>query len=112
MQRVLLLIFIALMLYQCHNETLQPVDYVNTLIGTHANQHFSHGNTYPAVTRPWGMNFWTAQTGVMKDTWTYTYNLINQVFPTRQTNAGVFSNVQILLSVVLAYFLKLTLMIT
>ena len=28
--------------------------------------------------------------------------LINQVFPTRQTNAGVFSNVQILLSVVLA----------
>jgi len=52
----------------------QPVDYVNSLIGTNNNKSFSHGNTYPAVARPFGMNFWTPQTGMMNDTWIYTYN--------------------------------------
>src|SRR5690606_17456082 len=33
----------------------------------------SHGNTYPAIARPWGMNFWTPQTGNMGDGWIYTY---------------------------------------
>lgn len=47
--------------------------YVNTLIGTNSNRAFSHGNTYPAVTRPWGMNVWTPQTGLMNDPWVYTY---------------------------------------
>lgn len=47
--------------------------YVNTLIGTNSNRAFSHGNTYPAVTRPWGMNVWTPQTGLMDDPWVYTY---------------------------------------
>lgn len=51
-----------------------PVDYVNSLIGTNNNKSFSHGNTYPAVARPFGMNFWTPQTGMMNDTWIYTYN--------------------------------------
>ncbi len=34
---------------------------------------FSAGNTYPAVATPWGMNFWTPQTGKMGDGWAYTY---------------------------------------
>lgn len=59
---------------RCNQEESRPVDYVNTLIGTNNNRSFSHGNTYPAVTRPWGMNFWTPQTGTMNDNWIYTYN--------------------------------------
>lgn len=59
---------------QCEQERIKRVDYVNTLIGTNNNPSFSHGNTYPAVTPPWGMNFWTPQTGNMSDRWIYTYN--------------------------------------
>ncbi len=50
-----------------------PVDYVSTLVGTMSKHSLSTGNTYPAVARPWGMNFWTPQTGVMGDGWTYCY---------------------------------------
>lgn len=50
-----------------------PVDYVSTLVGTQSKHSFSTGNTYPAVARPWGMNFWTPMTGVMGDGWTYSY---------------------------------------
>ena len=31
-------------------------------------------NTYPATALPWGMNFWTPQTGKMGDGWTYCYD--------------------------------------
>ncbi|MBQ5874864.1 MAG: glycoside hydrolase family 92 protein, partial [Alistipes sp.] len=50
-----------------------PVDYVNPLIGTQSTFDFSTGNTYPAIARPWGMNFWTPQTGKMGNGWAYTY---------------------------------------
>ena len=50
-----------------------PVDYVNPLVGTESKSELSTGNTYPAVALPWGMNFWTAQTGKMGDGWVYTY---------------------------------------
>jgi predicted alpha-1,2-mannosidase len=33
----------------------------------------SNGNTYPAIGRPWGMNYWSPQTGKMGDGWMYTY---------------------------------------
>ena len=51
----------------------EPVDYVSTLVGTQSSYAISTGNTYPAVCTPWGMNFWTPQTGKMGDGWTYTY---------------------------------------
>jgi len=51
-----------------------PVDYVNTLMGTQSKHSLSTGNTYPAVAMPWGMNFWTPQTGKMGDGWAYTYD--------------------------------------
>ena len=51
----------------------EPVDYVSTLVGTQSSYAISTGNTYPAVCMPWGMNFWTPQTGKMGDGWTYTY---------------------------------------
>lgn len=52
---------------------LQPVDYVNPLMGTDSKMELSNGNTYPAVGLPWGMNLWTAQTNVMGDGWAYQY---------------------------------------
>lgn len=55
-------------------ESLTPVDYVNTLVGTKSKHSLSTGNTYPAVALPWGMNFWSPQTGVMGDGWAYTYD--------------------------------------
>ncbi len=48
--------------------------YVNTLIGSQSSFELSTGNTYPAIARPWGMNFWTPQTGKMGDGWAYTYD--------------------------------------
>ena len=48
-------------------------EYVNPLMGTQSNSNLSNGNTYPAIARPWGMNFWTPQTGKMGDGWVYTY---------------------------------------
>ena len=51
----------------------EPVDYVSTLVGSASSHALSTGNTYPAVAMPWGMNFWTPQTGKMGDGWTYTY---------------------------------------
>lgn len=50
-----------------------PVPYVNTLMGTQSLFSLSNGNTYPAIARPWGMNFWTPQTGKMGDGWAYVY---------------------------------------
>tara|TARA_R110000868_G_scaffold82268_7_gene232431 strand:- start:8406 stop:10700 length:2295 start_codon:yes stop_codon:yes gene_type:complete len=51
-----------------------PVDWVNPLIGTDSDPGLSNGNTYPVIAMPWGMNFWTPQTGKMGDGWAYTYN--------------------------------------
>ncbi|MDA3852766.1 MAG: GH92 family glycosyl hydrolase [Bacteroidales bacterium] len=50
------------------------VDYVNPLIGSQSNHALSNGNTYPAIARPWGMNFWVPQTADMGDGWVYNYN--------------------------------------
>ncbi len=47
----------------------EPVDYVNTLMGTDSEPALSNGNTYPAIAVPWGMNFWTPQTGSMGNGW-------------------------------------------
>jgi predicted alpha-1,2-mannosidase len=54
-------------------ETQSPADFVNPLMGTESSFELSAGNTYPAIARPWGMNFWTPQTGKMGNGWQYTY---------------------------------------
>ena len=51
-----------------------PVEWVNTLMGTDSKPELSNGNTYPAITVPWGMNLWTPQTGKMGNGWAYTYS--------------------------------------
>lgn len=60
-------------------------DYVNPLMGTQSTFDFSSGNTYPAVARPWGMNFWTPQTGKMGDGWQYMYTA-NKIRGFKQTH--------------------------
>ncbi|PKB44980.1 putative alpha-1,2-mannosidase [Cellulophaga sp. RHA19] len=52
------------------------VDYVNPLVGSDSEFALSNGNTYPAIATPWGMNFWTPQTGKMGDGWGYTYDAL------------------------------------
>ena len=46
-------------------QTFDPVSYVSTLVGTNSKYELSTGNTYPATALPWGMNFWSPQTGKM-----------------------------------------------
>lgn len=49
------------------------VQYVLPLMGTDSSFELSSGNLYPAIARPWGMNFWTPQTGKMGNGWVYSY---------------------------------------
>ena len=63
------------LLYSLQSSAVKnPVDYVSTLVGTQSKFELSTGNTYPATALPWGMNFWTPQTGKMGDGWAYTYD--------------------------------------
>ena len=55
-------------------QVCSPVDYVTTIVGTQSTGDFSTGNTYPATAMPWGMNFWTPQTGSNNNRWAYSYN--------------------------------------
>lgn len=80
MKNIFLFILLPFILTACHsgsqkdNNETEPVDYVNILMGTQSKFTLSNGNTYPAVAMPWGMNFWTPQTGKMGDGWIYTYD--------------------------------------
>ncbi len=56
------------------NKQADLTEYVNPLMGTASKPIMSNGNTYPAVAVPWGMNFWTPQTGKMGSGWQYTYD--------------------------------------
>ena len=51
-----------------------PVEWVNPLMGTDSKPSLSNGNTYPAIGLPWGMNYWTAQTGAIGNGWQYQYS--------------------------------------
>lgn len=70
----LLIFFLACSLIVKSSDEITPVDYVNILVGSQSKHALSTGNTYPAIALPWGMNFWTPQTGVMGDGWVYTYD--------------------------------------
>ena len=59
--------------------------YVNPLMGTQSSFELSTGNTYPTIARPWGMNFWTPQTGKMGDGWQYVYTA-NKIRGFKQTH--------------------------
>src|SRR5450631_2600621 len=78
MEKLLVFLIVAL---ANHGSTAQlvgkisdPVEWVNPLMGTDSKYDLSNGNTYPAIALPWGMNFWTPQTGKLGDGWQYTYD--------------------------------------
>lgn len=62
-----------------------PVEYVNPLMGTQSSYELSNGNTYPIIGLPWGMNYWTPQTGKNGNGWQYTYNS-NKIQGFKQTH--------------------------
>lgn len=78
----LLILSVLAILFACNSEQSKSpapaqeklVDLVNPLMGTDSEFKLSNGNTYPAIARPWGMNFWTPQTGKMGDGWCYAYD--------------------------------------
>ena len=76
------IIILALFILSCNHKTDKTdtylkkslVDLVNPLMGTDSEFILSNGNTYPAIARPWGMNFWTPQTAKMGNGWCYAYD--------------------------------------
>lgn len=58
---------------QTVNQVSNPEEWVNPLMGTQSKFSLSNGNTYPAIALPWGMNFWSPQTGKMGNGWMYSY---------------------------------------
>ncbi len=71
---LLFLFFLLSISGQLSAQKLEPLDYVNTLMGSDSEYRLSSGNTYPAIAMPWGMNFWTPQTNKMGDGWVYRYD--------------------------------------
>jgi predicted alpha-1,2-mannosidase len=83
-------LFLLLCAFSCSlclsaKNDVPPVDYVNPLTGTLSTPELSTGNLYPAIAVPWGMNFWTPQTGKMGDGWVYSYTS-NKIKGFKQTH--------------------------
>lgn len=85
MKRLLLSIILAGCFCFLSARNVNYADYVNPLMGTQSTFELSTGNTYPAIARPWGMNFWTPQTGKIGDGWQYTYTA-NKIRGFKQTH--------------------------
>lgn len=69
-----LLLMVGFQVSAQQNDFFSPVDYVNPLMGTDSSFRLSNGNVYPAIALPWGMNFWSPQTGKMGSGWMYSYD--------------------------------------
>ena len=75
-KKIHLLLFLTFIPFLSSNAGKAKTDwlqYVNTLQGTNSKFELSRGNTYPTVAMPWGMNFWTPQTGMNRNGWIYQY---------------------------------------
>lgn len=70
-QFVFFIVFIFTCLLSAQAQEKNWVNYVNTLQGTNSHHDLTRGNTYPTTAMPWGMNFWTPQTGVNGSGWIY-----------------------------------------
>lgn len=68
-----------------------PEELVNPLMGSMSTYELSSGNTYPAIARPWGMNFWSPQTAKNGDGWQYKYtdNKIRGIKQTHQPSPWI-----------------------
>lgn len=79
------LLFLLSLFFTLAAHAQDLTQYVNPLMGSQSTFELSTGNTYPAIARPWGMNFWTPQTGKMGDGWQYTYTA-NKIRGFKQTH--------------------------
>lgn len=79
----ILLLFVLLIVIAAKAQDY--VQYVNPLMGTESSFELSAGNTYPAIARPWGMNFWTPRTNKIGDGWQYTYTA-HRIYGFEQTH--------------------------
>jgi predicted alpha-1,2-mannosidase len=87
------IIFMGVVLFSCTTPDSSQVEdkqgdwvsFVNPLMGTDSEYILSNGNTYPAIARPWGMNFWTPQTAEMGNGWIYAYDA-NKIRGFKQTH--------------------------
>ena len=57
MKKLSLLILLAGFFGLAKAANIDYADYVSPLVGTQSTFELSTGNTYPAIARPWGMNF-------------------------------------------------------
>jgi predicted alpha-1,2-mannosidase len=71
--------------FKAEKHAVDLVKYVNPLQGTLSDYNLSHGNTYPAISMPFGMNCWTPQTGKIHSGWLYSYN-DGKIWGFRQTH--------------------------
>ena len=69
----IIVLFLLIPMIHWAQATFNPEELVNPLMGTDSKYSFSNGNTYPAITMPWGMNCWTPQTGTNGYGWQYVY---------------------------------------
>jgi predicted alpha-1,2-mannosidase len=69
----IIVLFLLIPMFHWAQSTFNPEELVNPLMGTDSKYSFSNGNTYPAITMPWGMNCWTPQTGTNGYGWQYVY---------------------------------------
>ena len=70
----IIVLFLFIPMIHWAQATFNPEELVNPLMGTDSKYSFSNGNTYPAITMPWGMNCWTPQTGTNGYGWQYVYS--------------------------------------
>lgn len=91
MKKQMLILFASLLFFSAKANEKDYADLVNPLVGTQSTYGLSTGNTYPAIAMPWGMNFWTPQTGKMGDGWQYVYtaNKINGFKQTHQPSPWI-----------------------
>ena len=73
MSKKILIISILALMFGISAAAVDYTSYVDTRIGTESNFSFSHGNTYPATGRPFGVHLWSPQTGENYDGWKYDY---------------------------------------
>lgn len=72
-RNILVTAFMAMASLWVYGET-DYTQYVNTLQGTDSNFGLSYGNTYPTAGMPFGVHFWSAQTGRNGDGFKYCYS--------------------------------------
>jgi len=97
--KLLVIVSAVITMYSCNRHASEYsitmpdhlTDLVNPLMGSDSEYLLSNGNTYPAIALPWGMNFWTAQTGKMGSGWIYSYkeHKINGIRQTHQPSPWI-----------------------